>query len=71
MSTLFDLGDKLMVELSEDAQENIQGGSIHYGLDQDFSLEQFTLKAVNGPGGSAVGVAAISIDSDQYLDLHI
>lgn len=71
MDTLFLLDDELMVELSENAQEHIQGGNINYELDQDFSLEQFTLKAVNGPKGSGVEVAAISVSSDQYLDLHI
>lgn len=71
MDTLFLLDDELMVELSENAQEHIQGGNINYDLDQDFSLEKFGLKAVNGPHGSAVEVAAISVSSDQYLDLHI
>ena len=71
MDTLFQLSDEHMVELSENAQEQIQGGSINYDLDQDFSLEAFGLTAVNGPGGSAVKVAALSLSSDQYLDLHI
>ncbi|MEL7084177.1 MAG: hypothetical protein AAGM36_06725 [Cyanobacteria bacterium J06597_1] len=71
MDTLFQLNDEHMVELSENAQEHIHGGSINYDLDQDFSLEKFALAAVNGPGGSAVKVAAVSISSDQYLDLHI
>ena len=71
MDTLFQLDNELMVELSESAQEHVQGGNINYDLDQDFSLESFKLAAVNGPKGSAVAVAAISLSSDQYLDLHI
>lgn len=71
MNALFLVDDEFMVELSENAQEHIQGGNINYYLDQDFSVEQFGLAAVNGPGGSAVKVAAISIDSDQMLDLEI
>ncbi|MEL7084176.1 MAG: hypothetical protein AAGM36_06720 [Cyanobacteria bacterium J06597_1] len=71
MTTLFQLNDELLVELSENAQEHIQGGNIDYYLDQDFSVEKFGLTAVNGPKGSAVKVAALSIDSDQMLDLNI
>lgn len=71
MQSLFSCNDELMLELSENAQEHIQGGSISYYLDQDFSIEQFGLTATNGPGGSAVGVAAVSVSSDQYLDLFI
>ncbi len=71
MDTIFQIDNDLMVELSENAQEHIQGGNIDYKLDQDFSVEEFMLKAVNGAEGSGVVVAAISLDSDQYLDLHI
>ena len=71
MDTIFQLDNELIVELSEHAQEHIQGGNINYDLDQDFSVEAFGLKAVNGPGGSAVYVDGYSIDSDQDLNLHI
>lgn len=71
MDTLFQSDNEFMVELSENAQEHIQGGNINYYLDQDYSVEKFALGAVNGPAGSAVVVEAISLDSDQYLNLHI
>ena len=65
MDTIYQLDNELMVDLSDDAQELVQGG--YYGLKQFYAAKALTTVAANGPAGSLYALNFAAVVSKQHV----